>query len=117
MTIYQRMDAAFAQAGIPGFLHEWRATEEYPVIPDMFAVYTVNSETDALCADDAELIHRWDIIVHLYSKGDALAYEVDLLCALRADGFGIVRMRDVNDVRTGDYHYHRRFDLVRFEEE
>ena len=92
MTIYQRMDAAFAKAGISGFLHEWRATEEYPVIPDMFAVYTVNSETDALCADDAELIHR-------------------------ADRFGIVRMRDVNDVRTGDYHYHRRFDLVRFEEE
>lgn len=115
MTIYQRMQAVFTAAGIPGFLQGWRATPAYPQIPDKFAAYIVNSEGPALCADDAPLISRTELSLHVYGKTDVTVETAALRDALLARGFAVSGVRDLDDVREGDYIYHRRMAVTLIE--
>lgn len=115
MTIYQRVDAAFQAAGVPGFLQEWERTDAYPEIPAKFGVYIIARTAPALCADDCEAIRGYDVTVHLYGTGD-LSAEAEALCeAAEALDFLIAGQRDLADVSAGDYRYHRRLDLVYYD--
>lgn len=94
MTIYQRMEAAFQLAEVPLFLQEWRKTEEYPTIPEQYAVYNVNRSRPALIADDEEIIHRYDIAVWLYGTSDVSATAEDILLAMQAYDMDILHSKD-----------------------
>ena len=112
MTIYQRMQQIFAAADVPGFLQGWQVTEEYPVIPDIFAAYIVNAETPMLCADDVTLIGSTSLSLHVYGKTDVSDAVAKIKAALLADDFMISNQRDLDDVRNGEYIYHRKMDLT-----
>lgn len=116
MTIYQRMTEVFRSAAIPGFLNYWRKNEEYPEIPDKFCTYVVTLEADPLCADDAALLHQTNITVHMYGKSDLTEEQKALRAALLREGFLIARQTDLADVYSGDWRYHKRFDLIYIEE-
>lgn len=116
MTIHALMAEIFAQAQIPGFLQQWRATEAYPVIPDKYCTYIVTVEDDMLCADDTEIIHRTRLYLHMYGKTDLGAEYKRLKAVLDAHGFYFPRTRDLDDVRAGEYQYHKCIDLIRIDE-
>lgn len=116
MTIDQRIAEIFHSAGIPGFKNYWRKSEEYPEIPDKFCTYVVTLEADPLCADDTALIHQSNITVHMYGKTDLTEEQKALRAALLHGGFSISRQSDLADVYSGDWRYHKRFDLIFFEE-
>lgn len=111
MTIHQRMTGIFTQAQVPGFLQEWKATEQYPKPPDIFATYSAPIERDALNADDCELIHRTDVYVHLYGKTDVTEAFDSIFLAAKQAGFYVTSSRDALDLGQGEYQYHRRLDL------
>ena len=115
MTIHQRMSALFEAAEIPGFLQEWRATPEFPRAPDIFCTYIAPLDTPALCADDLEIIHATNVYLHMYGKTDVTPAYDRLLAAAKAAGFYIPTGRDLDDVRNGEYQYHRRLDLVYYD--
>lgn len=94
MTIYQRMEAAFELARVPLFLQEWRKTDEYPTIPELYAVYNVNRERTAQSADDAEIFRRYDISVWLYGKSDVSEAAEDIRMAMEAYGVEASHSRD-----------------------
>lgn len=115
-TIYQRMGAVFAAANVPGFLQEWRQTDAYPAIPPKFCAYVIRGERAAMCADNREWIHRTDVELHIYGKTDVSAERESVVQALENAGFEIAGERDLDDVRAGEYQYHRRLEIVYFEE-
>ena len=115
MTIYQRMDAAFANAQVPGFLQEWERTDAYPEIPAKFGVYIVSRTAPALSADDCEAIRGYSVIVHLYGTSDLSAEAAAICEAAENLDFVIADQRDLADVSAGDYRYHRRLDLMYYE--
>ena len=112
MTIYQRMQKIFEAAGVPGFLQGWQATAEYPQIPDIFAAYIVNAEAPMLCADDVPIIGSTSLALHVYGKTDVSDAVAKIKEALTADDFMISNQRDLDDVRNGEYIYHRKMDLT-----
>ena len=69
MTIYERMDAVFAAAGIPGYHLAWRATENERAIPETYAVYAV-SEGEVFYGDDEPQFERYQIDIWLFTPGD-----------------------------------------------
>lgn len=112
MTIHQRMKEIFEQAEIPGFLQVWKATPEYPKIPEKYCTYIVTTESDALCADDEALITQMNVYIHLYGKTD-VTDEYNRLRAAITDQVGLTllpRVHDLDDIREGEYQYHRRID-------
>lgn len=112
MTIYQRMEMVFAEAGVPGFLQGWRATEAYPVIPDTYCAYIVSGEGAALCADDVELMHRVDVQLHIFGKRD-VSGAVSRVCKALGDGdFLISRLASLDDARESEYIYHRQINAA-----
>lgn len=115
MTIYQRMQKIFEAAGVPGFLQGWQATAEYPQIPDIFAAYIVNAEAAMLCADDVPIIGSTSLALHVYGKTDVSGAVAKIKEALTADDFMISNQRDLDDVRNGEYIYHRKMDLTYIE--
>lgn len=115
MTIYQRMEAAFAAAGVPGFLQAWQKTDEFPEIPPTFCAYVATQTDDALNADDQELARGYAVTVHLYGTADVSAAQAALEAAFLDGGFLIPRIRDLDDVRAGEYRYHKRFDLTYYD--
>lgn len=94
MTIYQRMEAAFQLAEVPLFLQEWRKTDQYPTLPDIYAVYNVKLERPAQYADDAEIFRRYDIDVWLYGTNDVSDAAADIDLAMKAYGMDVMRSRD-----------------------
>ena len=78
MTIYQRMQGIFEAAEVPLFHMAWRATEEYPSIPETYAVYEVR-EGVALWADNAPQWPRYEIAVVLYSPTDPTELVAEIL--------------------------------------
>lgn len=116
MTIYQRLDAIFARAGVPGFMGAWVATPDYPSIPQKYAVYTVVSEGDALCADDLELLHGYEVDIDLYGRFDLSAEARAIEQALLEDAWCIEQARDIADWRRGEYLYHRRIEASYYED-
>lgn len=112
MTIYQRMQQVFEDAGVPGFLQGWQATAEYPQIPDIFAAYIVNAEAPMLCADDAPIIGSTSLALHIYGKTDVSNAVARIKTALLDEDFMISNQRDLDDVRNGEYIYHRKMDLT-----
>lgn len=111
MTIYQRMAAIFIEAGIPGFLNEWQATDEYPAIPDKYCTYLMEREAEAMAADDEPLVTRYTLWVDIYGKTDVSAEQRALIRALRAGGFYIPYTRDLDNQRLSEYEYHRRMQV------
>lgn len=116
MTIYQRMAALFDAACIPGFLQEWRATDEYPEIPEKYCTYLLEQETDAMCADDRELVHACRIWIDVYGQTDLSAELQRLNRALDAAGFCIPYTRDMDNLRLSRYQYHRRLRVDYYEQ-
>lgn len=116
MTIHQRMAQIFQEAEIPGFLQEWRATKEYPKIPDKYCTYIVTVEDDGLCADDMEILHRTSLYLHMYGKTDISTEHDRLRAVLSKHGFYFPRTRDLDDIRAGEYQYHKRLDLILVED-
>lgn len=115
MTIYQRMADAFSAAGIPGFFQVWRRTPEYPEIPQKFCAYHIVTERCSLSGDDRPLVQAYDIAVHIYGTSDLTA-DIEALCdALRSRNFLIGLVRGLDDMRAGDYQYHRRIDLTYYD--
>lgn len=115
-TIYARMAEVFQEAGVPGFLNEWRATPSYPRIPDHYATYRVPLDEDTICADDMEIIHRTDVDIDFYSKSDPSLWIDSIEKALLAQGFLVERQRGMDDYRHGDFLYHRRIEAVLYSE-
>lgn len=115
MTIYQRMAAIFDAAGIPGFLQEWRATDEYPEIPEKYCTYLLEQETDAMCADDREIVHSYRIWIDAYGQTDLSEELQRLNRALDAAGFCIPYTRDMDNLRLSRYQYHRRLRVDYYE--
>lgn len=113
MTIYQRMAAIFTEAGIPGFLQEWRATDEYPTMPEKFCTYLVTQDREALAADDCEAAHEYEVYIDLYGMTDVTQEQLLLCVALETAGFYIPYTRDMDNLRLTRYQYHRRL-RVRF---
>lgn len=116
LTIYQRMDALFKAANVPGYLQQWRRTEEHPTLPDKYCTYLVAPDRPALCADNDEIIHVYNVLVHIYGKTDPTPEAAALVKAAKAAGFCVPSARDVPDVRAGEYQYHRRVDLAYYED-
>lgn len=115
MTIYQRMAAVFRRAGVPGFLQAWQKTREYPEIPDKFCAYVVERVSEALSGDDRPKAMEYAVSLHLFGRAD-VSDERDMLEAALLDaGFFIPCIRDLDDVRAGEYIYHKRFDLTYYE--
>ena len=115
MTIYQRMAQVFRDAEIPGFLQEWMATDEYPVIPDKYAAYLVEQESTALSADDDEYVRVYRVWVDLYGMCDISAELDALRAALKAAGFLIPYVRDLDNAGLSRYQYHRRMRVDYYE--
>lgn len=116
MSIYQRMTEVFHQAGLPGFLNYWRKSSEYPEIPSQFCVYTVTQEGAALAADDCELIHETQVTLDMYGRSDLSAAHGRLKEVLMQNGFDLLGQSDAADVYSGEWRYHKRMKLTRFEE-
>lgn len=112
MTIYQRMAEVFSAAGIPGFFQFWRKTQDCPEIPAKFCTYNVVMEDFPLCSDDQPIVCAYDIVLHMYGISDLTPDLEKLSAALVAAGFSIWRTRGLDDVRAGEYQFHRRIDLV-----
>ena len=115
MTIYQRMSSVFEHADLPGFLQEWRATNEYPVIPDMFATYQVTQSGSAMTADDIEIIHRYEVWIDLYGETDVSGALATVMTELEAQGFTINDVRDLDNTKATRYIYHRRWRVEYFD--
>lgn len=116
MSIYQRMTEIAMAAEIPIFLNYWRKSSEYPEIPNQFCVYTVTQEVSALAADDCELIHETQITLDMYGKSDLSAAHERLKEALTQDGFDLLGQSDAADVYSGEWRYHKRLKLTKYEE-
>ena len=116
MTIYQRLAEIFRAADIPGFLNYWRKSTEYPEVPAIFCTYVVTQERDALCADDIELIHQYNITIRMYGKGDLTAAHERLRLTLLANCFPTVRQSDLADIYSGEWRYCKRIDALYIEE-
>ena len=117
MTIHQRMKAIFAAADVPGFLQAWRNTSEYPVIPDKYCTYLVTAERAELCCDDDIAILDIGVCIHLWGRTDVTEEYNRLISAIaEQDHLTLIpRSLDLDDVRQGEYHYHRRIDTQFFE--
>lgn len=115
MTIYQRVEAAFRAAGVPGFLQAWRKTDAEPEIPPKFGVYLISRIQPALSADDQELIRRYDVTVHLYGDADLSGERAALEQAFEEAGFLHPQDFGLADVRVGEYQYHTRMDLIYYD--
>lgn len=115
MTIYQRLGAIFERAGIPGFMGAWIATPDYPAIPQKYGVYTLVDEDDALCADDMEIAHRYEVDIDLYGTMDLSAEAQAIERALIEGAWCIERTRDIADWRRGEYLYHKRIEATYFD--
>lgn len=115
MTIHQVMAQVFQEADIPGFLQVWKQTEQYPTIPDKYCTYIVTQTNVLASADDAPWITQDKLCIHLFGKTDISA-ELDRLNAvLEKHDFLIPRVQDLDDIRTGEYQYHKRIDLIYIE--
>lgn len=115
MTIYQRIAAVYAAAGVPGFLQDWFATPEHPTIPDKYLTYRVEWEGEALSADDAEAVHRYTVWIDLFGRTDVSGEQAALLRQLRGAGFYIPYTRDMDNLRLTDHPYHRRLQVTYYE--
>ena len=115
MTIYQRMASICEATGIPGFLNEWMATDEYPVIPDTYLTYLVDMESEAMAADDDELVREQVVWIDLYGCTDASAPLDALRQALRAGGFLVPWTRDMDNQRLSRHQYHRRLKATYYD--
>lgn len=115
MAIAQLIESVFSDIGIPGFFQVWRPTDEYPEMPDTYGVWLIQRESEALAADDGEAIREIDVTVHLVSKDDL----TDICERVRASALrrniAVLQVRNLDDVRNGDYQYHVRFDLVAYQ--
>jgi len=115
MTIHQIMAQIFQEAEIPGFLQVWKQTEQYPAIPDKFCTYIVTTDSVALSADDAPVAVQKNLYIHMFGESDINA-ELDRLNAvLEKRDFLIPRVCDLDDVRSGEFQYHKRIDLIYIE--
>lgn len=115
MTIYQRMAKVFAVAGMPGFFQTWRATAEYPAIPDKYAVYAVTNDAAEFSADDEEFIHRYDVVVYLYGATDVTLEWEALQSVLQAAGFCVARGKDSATSQNGGIQYKKRIDTTYYD--
>lgn len=94
MTIYQRMAEVFRLADVPGFLQAWRKTDEYPDLPELYAVYNLAQERPALSADDGAIFQRYDVTIWVYGSQDVTAAAAAIEDALGLEGFGVPRTSD-----------------------
>lgn len=115
MTIHQIMAQIFHEAEIPGFLQAWKKTEQYPVIPDKFCTYIVTQNSVALSADNGPVAIQIHLYVHMFGKTDISAEFDRLSAVLEQHDFLIPRECDLDDVRSGEYQYHKRVDLIYIE--
>lgn len=115
MTIYQRMNKVFRDASVPGFFQSWRATKEYPELPDKYAVYTVTNDTDEFNADDVEFIHRSDVVIYLFGATDITPECTSLSRALQGAGFCIARGRDAATALNGSIQNKKRIDATYYD--
>lgn len=112
MTIYQRMEAIFQVADVPGFLQEWRKTDEWPELPEIYAAYNLTVERPAQCADDREIFRRYDVAIWVYGTEDVSA-AVEAICdALTMDGFALPRESDGYARVNGDHIYVKKIETV-----
>lgn len=117
MTIHQTMAQVFQEAEIPGFLQAWKQTEQYPVIPDKFCTYIVTTDSAVLSADDVPAVVQKNLYIHMFGKTD-ISTELDRLNeVLEGHDFLIPRVCDLDDVRSGEFQYHKRIDLIYIEYE
>lgn len=115
MSIHQLMAQIFQEAAIPGFLQVWKQTEQYPTIPDKYCTYIVTQDSVGLSADNAPVATQKNLYIHMYGKTDINA-ELDRLNAvLEKHDFYIPRVNDLDDVRSGEFQYHKRIDLIYIE--
>lgn len=113
MTIYQRMDAVFQAAGVPGFLLRWQPTEQYPQLPQAYVVYRIASERCLQSWDDEPGIIEYQIEAHLYSVGDPSAISESIQFALVERGFYLPRVRELAPEQSqGSLQYHIRIDTT-----
>lgn len=115
MTIYQRMAAVFTAAKVPGFLQEWRATGEYPTIPEKYCTYLVEQDGEAMAADDEELVHESRVWIDVYGMTDVSAELGAVIGALREGGFLVSPTRDLDNVRLSRFQYHRRLRAIYYD--
>lgn len=112
MTIYQRMEEVFRLADVPGFLQVWRKTEAYPAIPDVYAVYNVQSERPLICADDAAQVTRYDIRIYVYGIEDISGDVANILDALQVMRFQTPRAEDAYAKSGGEFQYVKQIDTT-----
>ena len=112
MTIYQRMDEVFRVAAVPGFLQAWQKTDEYPTLPDLYAVYNLTRERSAQSADDSEIFRRYDVHIWVYGTHDVSAAVEAIEDALRLDGFAEPASGDGFARVNGDHIYVKTIEAV-----
>lgn len=106
MTIYQRTGAVFEAAGVPGFLQMFRRTEEYPEMPDTFAVYNISQTRSPLCADDVEIARMYTVHIDVYGKGDVSGAVEAIREALAAADYALPVLSDQPDLYGLALQYH-----------
>lgn len=112
MTIYQHMAEAFRVADVPGFLQAWRKTEQYPTLPDLYAVYNLQTERPLICADDAAIITRYDVRVWVYGVEDVSEAVAALCDALQLEGFTLPRAQDAYATVNGEHRYIKQIETT-----
>ena len=112
MTIYQRMDEVFRVADVPGFLQAWRKTDEAPELPDLYAVYNVDTDRCAQSADDAPIFWLYDVTIYVYGIEDVSAAVAAIEDALSLEGFSRPRAHDGYARVAGEHIYVNQIDAV-----
>ncbi len=106
MTIYQRTDAVFEAAGVPGFFQMFRRTDRYPEMPDTFAVYNISRTRSPLCADDIEIARMYTVHIDVYGKGDVSGAVEAIRAALLAANYDMPETSDRPDLYGLALQYH-----------
>ena len=115
MTIYQRMQQVFQTAEVPLFHMAWRATEEYPNIPETYAEYQVITSMEDW-ADDAPQWPRYQITAMLYCPDDPSELVEAILSQMTDERWSVRPVQEDYTPVPGGRHQYRRLIQAVFDE-
>lgn len=89
----KQVQDALRPTGIPAFAGAWKATDQFPTVPDQYLVYNTMTREDEHWDDDFRR-YRVYVYLNLWTRNDPTEAARKVRAAMRAAGFAMDEQSD-----------------------